>query len=85
MTARAAQAEARQRQLLRALFDAALDAARIDGKLAGFLPSPPRGRTVVVGGGKAAAAMAAAMRMRSTHWGVWSVCTNIDLYDMLDP
>lgn len=59
MSAGAAQAEVRQRQLLRALFDAALDAARIEGKLAAFLPPPPPGRTVVVGGGKAAAAMAA--------------------------
>lgn len=49
------------RQFLRALFDAAVDAARADVCLAGRLPEPPRGRTVVVGAGKAAAAMAAAV------------------------
>jgi glycerate 2-kinase len=49
------------RQFLRALFDAAVDAVRADVCLAGRLPEPPRGRTVVVGAGKAAAAMAAAV------------------------
>lgn len=59
MTVCTSDEEAGQRQLLRGLFDAALGAARIEGKLAGFLPPPPIGRTVVIGGGKAAAAMAA--------------------------
>lgn len=47
-----------QRTLLYALFRAALDAATIEGKLDRFLPGVPSGRTIVVGAGKAAAAMA---------------------------
>ncbi|MGY8997992.1 MAG: glycerate kinase type-2 family protein [Alphaproteobacteria bacterium] len=49
------------RQFLNALFDAAVHAARADVCLAGRLPAPPKGRTVVIGAGKAAAAMAAAV------------------------
>jgi hydroxypyruvate reductase len=46
--------------LLRALFDAAIAAADPARMLAAHLPPPPRGRTVVIGAGKAAASMAAA-------------------------
>jgi len=49
------------RALLRALFDAALTAADPRETLPRHLPSPPAGRTVVVGAGKAAAAMAKAV------------------------
>jgi glycerate 2-kinase len=45
---------------LRTMFDAALQAADPARALAGRLPGPVRGRTVVVGAGKAAAAMARA-------------------------
>ena len=51
--------------LLRRLFDAALAAARPATALPPHLPAPPRGRTVVVGAGKAAAAMAQAVEV---HW-----------------
>jgi hydroxypyruvate reductase len=47
--------------LLRDLFAAALAAADPARVVAGHLPEPPRGRTVVVGAGKAAAAMARAV------------------------
>ncbi|MCQ8240045.1 glycerate kinase type-2 family protein [Rhizosaccharibacter radicis] len=47
--------------LLRTLFDAAVAAADPRTVLAAHLPEPPRGRCVVVGGGKAAAAMAQAV------------------------
>ncbi len=50
---------------LRALFDAAVAAAAPDVCLPPLLPSPPAGRTVVVGAGKAAAAMARAVE---DHW-----------------
>ncbi|MFQ3897625.1 glycerate kinase [Sphingobium sp. R-7] len=50
--------EARQRVQLDALLSTALNAAGVEGKLERFLPSVPLGRTVVIGGGKAAAAMA---------------------------
>ncbi|OHX13008.1 hydroxypyruvate reductase [Chromobacterium sphagni] len=46
--------------LLRQLFDAAVASARSECLIA-HLPSPPRGRTVAVGAGKAAAAMAQAL------------------------
>ena len=49
------------REFLTGLFEAAIDAARPEKSLAGFLPERPRGRTIVVGGGKAAASMAAAV------------------------
>ncbi|HSO43514.1 MAG TPA: glycerate kinase [Rhodospirillales bacterium] len=44
--------------LLRRAFDAAVDAARAPERIVAHLPPPPKGRTVVVGAGKAAAAMA---------------------------
>ncbi len=47
--------------LLRAMFDAAIAAAAPGPWMAELLPSPPKGRTVVVGAGKAAASMAAAV------------------------
>lgn len=49
------------RQLLRDLFQAGLDAANPRLAVPGFLPSPPKGRTIVIGAGKAAAAMAKAV------------------------
>ena len=49
------------RALLRALFDAAVARAQPAHTLAPFLPPPPAGRTVVIGAGKASAAMAAAL------------------------
>ena len=52
---------ARQRALLRGLFDAAVAAAAPARCLPAWLPAPPRGRMVVVGAGKAAAAMARAV------------------------
>ncbi|WP_431306262.1 glycerate kinase type-2 family protein [Sulfuricystis multivorans] len=50
---------------LRDLFDAALAAVDPAICVPGRLPTPPRGRTVVIGAGKAAAAMAAAVE---AHW-----------------
>lgn len=49
------------RALLRAMFDAAIDAALPDKTLPAYLPEPPKGRTLVVGCGKAAASMAKAV------------------------
>jgi hydroxypyruvate reductase len=53
------------RALLRHLFDAAVAAAQPALCLPPHLPPPPRGRTVVIGAGKASAAMAAALE---AHW-----------------
>jgi hydroxypyruvate reductase len=49
--------------LLRRLFDAALEAAAPEGALAGRVPQPVKGRTVVIGAGKASAAMARAFEL----------------------
>jgi hydroxypyruvate reductase len=49
------------RELLRALYDAAVARALPMRSLGAVLPSPPRGRTVVVGAGKAGGAMAEAL------------------------
>jgi hydroxypyruvate reductase len=53
------------RTLLRQLFDTAVAAALPERSIQHFLPAPPKGRTIVVGCGKAAAAMARAVE---THW-----------------
>lgn len=52
-------------KLLRQMFDAAIAAALPDKSLAAYLPKPPKGRTIVVGCGKAAASMAKAVE---DHW-----------------
>lgn len=49
------------RQLLRDMFDAAVAAAAPERCLARHLPPAPKGRTLVIGAGKAAASMAAAL------------------------
>src|SRR4051812_5029259 len=53
------------RTLLRSLFDAAVAAALPERCVPPFLPTPPRGHTLVVGAGKASAAMAQAVE---AHW-----------------
>lgn len=53
------------RKALKAMFEAAVAAASPALRLAPHLPSPPRGRTLVIGAGKAAAAMARAVER---HW-----------------
>lgn len=50
-----------ERALLRKMFDAAVAAAAPDLVVPPHLPPPPKGRTIVVGAGKAAAAMARAV------------------------
>ena len=54
-----------ERAMLRRMFDAAVTAAAPATCVPPHLPAPPRGRTVVVGAGKAAAAMAQAVE---AHW-----------------
>mgnify|MGYP001160015208 CR=1 FL=1 len=49
------------RQILRKMFDAAVDAAQPVHCVPQYLPSPPRGRTIVIGAGKASSAMARAV------------------------
>ena len=51
--------------LLRQMFDAAIAAAQPALCLPAHLPAPPKGRTIVIGAGKASAAMAQALE---AHW-----------------
>ena len=53
------------RALLRQMFDAAIAAAQPALCLPPHLPEPPKGRTIVIGAGKASAAMAQALER---HW-----------------
>ncbi len=53
------------REQLHALFQLAVEAAQPARVMAGHLPPPPAGRTVVIGAGKASAAMAQALER---HW-----------------
>ncbi len=53
------------RELLRRMFDAAIAAAQPAICLPPHLPPPPRGRLIVIGAGKASAAMA---RVVEDHW-----------------
>jgi hydroxypyruvate reductase len=53
------------RQFLLDLYHSAVDAVSADKCLPPFLPAPPRGRTLVIGAGKGAAAMA---RTVEQHW-----------------
>ena len=54
-----------ERSLLREMFAAAVAAAAPQSCIVPHLPPPPVGRTIVIGAGKAAAAMAQAVE---THW-----------------
>ena len=54
-----------ERALLRRMFDAAVQSAAAETAVPPHLPPPPAGRTIVVGAGKAAAAMARAVE---AHW-----------------
>lgn len=51
--------------LLRAMFDAAIEAAQPVHCIPRYLPEPPVGRTIVIGAGKASAEMA---RVLEAHW-----------------
>jgi glycerate 2-kinase len=53
------------RLLLQRLFEAAIDSAQPAHHIQGFLPPAPRGRLIVIGAGKASAAMARAVEQ---HW-----------------
>jgi hydroxypyruvate reductase len=61
MTSAVPDPHSRPREFLRALFDAAVARAQPAEVMARFLPRTPRGRTLVLGAGKAGGAMAAAV------------------------
>lgn len=88
--------DADARALLRDLFDAALAAARPATCLASYIDAlqPPRGRTIVIGAGKASAAMARAVEDRWPHaleglvvtrYGYGEPCSRIEIVEAAHP
>src|SRR5215472_18954767 len=82
------------RGLLRKMFDAAVAAASPGLCVPKYLPNPPKGRTVVVGAGKAAAAMAAAVEANwtgpieglvVTRYGQAVPCQHIEVIEAAHP
>ena len=82
------------REFLRSLFDAALAAADPDRMIAPAMPRPVVGRTVVVGAGKASAAMARAFEARwpgpieglvVTRHGHGAACERIEIAEASHP
>jgi hydroxypyruvate reductase len=88
--------DAAARALLRALFDAALAAARPATCLAPYIErlQPPKGRTIVIGAGKASAAMARAVEDQWPHpldglvvtrYGYGETCKRIEIVEAAHP
>jgi len=88
--------DADARALLRDLFDAALAAARPATCLTPYIAAlqPPRGRTIVIGAGKASAAMARAVEQQWPHaveglvvtrYGYGEPCARIEIVEAAHP
>jgi hydroxypyruvate reductase len=88
--------DAEARALLRELFDAALAAARPSTCLAPYIAKlqPPKGRTIVIGAGKASAAMAKAVEDQWPHpleglvvtrYGYGETCRRIEIVEAAHP
>ncbi len=82
------------RDLLRAMFDAAIAAAQPALCVPRFLPDPPKGRLVVIGAGKASAAMARAVEdhwpgplsgLVVTRYGYAVPCSRIEIIEAAHP
>lgn len=82
------------RELLRAMFAAAIETALPAKVVPARLPQPPRGRTIVVGAGKAAAAMARAVEdnwngplegLVVTRYGHGAQCRKIEIVEAAHP
>lgn len=80
--------------LLRALFDAAIAAAQPELCVPAHLPPPPKGRLIVIGAGKASAAMAAAVEaywpgplegLVVTRYGHGVPCSRIGIVEAAHP
>ena len=86
---------ANPRDLLRRMFDAAIEAAQPIHCLPKFLPAPPRGRLIVIGIGKASAAMAKAFEdswtggdftgLALTRYGYQVPCQRIEVIEAAHP
>ncbi len=82
------------RALLRQMFDAAVAAAQPARCLAAHLPTPPKGRTIVIGAGKASAEMARALEANwsgpleglvVTRYGYDVPCQHIEIVQAAHP
>ena len=83
------------RPLLRALFDAAIAAAQPALCVPPHLPAPPKGRLIVIGAGKASAAMARAVEdhwqgprlegLVVTRYGYGVACSRIEIVEAAHP
>jgi hydroxypyruvate reductase len=82
------------RELLRAMFDAAVDAAQPARCIPPYLPPPAKGRTIVIGAGKASAAMAGAVEQNwpgrleglvVTRYGYRVPCERIEIVEAAHP
>ena len=83
-----------ERAFLRSLFDAAVAAALPERVVPPHLPKPPKGRTIVLGAGKASAAMARAVEDRwqgplsglvVTRYGHGVPCRRIEIVEAAHP
>src|SRR5476649_1113357 len=81
-------------RLLREMFGAAIAIAQPASRVPAFLPAPPRGRLIVVGAGKASAAMARAVEdhwsgpvsgLVVTRYGYGVPCKRIDIVEAAHP
>ena len=83
-----------ERQFLRTLFDVAVAAALPARVVPGHLPPPPKGRTIVIGAGKASAAMARAVEDNAegplsglvvTRYGHAVACRDVEIVEAAHP
>ena len=82
------------RAFLESLFSAAVDAVKPEKCLTGFIPAKPKGRTIVIGAGKASAEMARAFEMLwdgpleglvVTRYGHGAACEQIEIVEAAHP
>jgi glycerate 2-kinase len=84
----------KQIQLMRAMFDAAVKTALPSNCIPAHMPIPPKGRTIIVGAGKASAAMAQVFEnnwnaplegLVVTRYGHGANCKNIEIVEAAHP
>ncbi len=84
----------KQIQLMRAMFDAAVKTALPLNCIPAHMPSLPKGRTIIVGAGKASAAMAQVFEnnwhaplegLVVTRYGHGAICKNIEIVEAAHP
>jgi len=82
------------RRLLEQMFRAAIASAQPTLRIAGFLPEQPKGRLIVIGVGKASAAMARAVEdhwtaklsgLVVTRYGYAAPCQHIEIVEAAHP